>query len=80
MSHPYESAVVRIIDWLHHAERDLIGSTVATFNGDAGIVRGVKLDDHHGLCFTFSDDHGPLALTQRFWYPVSTIKFKGPKP
>lgn len=79
MSHPYESATVHILDWLHHAERDLIGAPIVTFNGEAGTVRRVKLDDHHGLCFTF-DKRKPNSTFSRRWYPVSTIKFKGPKP
>jgi hypothetical protein len=83
VSHPYENAAIRIVDWLHHAERDLIGSPVSTFNGDAGVVRELKLDEHHGLCFTLDEKPGHVfreGLPPARWYPVSTIKFKGPKP
>jgi hypothetical protein len=76
MSHVYENAAARIIDWLHHAERDLIGRVVTTFNAEAGAVRGLKLDDHHGLCFSFEPE-GPIRI--RRWFPVSTIKIYGPK-
>lgn len=81
MSHPYESAAVRILDWLHHAERDLVGATVATFNGEAGTVQAVRLDEHHGLCFTV-DDPDPRVIGRDFngpkrrYYPVSTIRMK----
>lgn len=34
MSHIYEQAALRILDWLHHAERDLIGKAVVTFNAE----------------------------------------------
>lgn len=76
-AHVYESAVVRILDWYHHAERDLVGKVIATFNGETGTVRALKLDEHHGLCFTIDEHQGhhwhggkpPLR-----WYPVSTIK------
>lgn len=76
MTHVYERAVVKIMDWLHLAERELVGSVVATFNGETGKVLALRLDDHHGLCFTVddperSDEDG--LLSQR-WYPVSTIK------
>lgn len=75
MSYVYENATVRILDWLHLAERDLIGSTITTFGNETGIVRSVKLDEYHGLCFTMN-----RAFHRRRWYPVSTIKIKGPKP
>lgn len=74
MSHVYENAAIRVIDWLHHAERDLIGHEIKTFTGRVGIVHGVKLDEHHGLCFTLRGTDHP----ERRWYPVSTIKYKEP--
>lgn len=80
MSHVYEKAALHILDWLHHAERDLMGKTIATFNGEAGAVQAVKLDEHHGLCFTIDDpvsgfDEIECGVTRRY-YPVSTIKSK----
>jgi hypothetical protein len=79
MSHVYEDAAIRIMDWFHHAERDLIGSPVVTFSGETGTVRELKLDEHHGLCFTI-DMQGPARWFPIRWYPVSTIKHKGPAP
>lgn len=72
MSHVYETAAVRILDWLHHAERDLIGKSALTFNGEAGTVRAIKLDEHHGLCFTIDEPN--IQGHGRRYYPVSTIK------
>jgi hypothetical protein len=80
MTYVYENATVRILDWFHHAERDLIGRVVATFNGETGKVLAIKLDDHHGLCFTIdpeitADMPMPASgIRTRRWYPVSTIK------
>jgi hypothetical protein len=71
VSHVYEDAAIRIMDWFHHAERDLVGKVVATFGGETGTVLALKLDDHHALCFTL-DVGGPE--TPRRWFPVSTIK------
>lgn len=71
MSYPYENAVHRIIAALHDAERDLVGSVVVLFGGEAGEVRDVKLDEAHGLCLTLDEEHW---LYRRRWYPVSTIK------
>jgi hypothetical protein len=78
MSHVYESAVIHIMDWLHRAERDLVGHSIKTFTGRMGIVREVRLDEHHGLCFTIATEreHGE---PERRWYPVATIKVHGPK-
>jgi hypothetical protein len=50
---------------------------------EAGTVRAVKLDEHHGLCFSLEDpvdffDQMERGLRQRFW-PVATIKFHGDK-
>lgn len=76
MSHVYETAATKIMDWLHRAERQLVNTTVATFNGEAGTIYGLRLDEHHGLCFTIDDpERGDEdgGLPQR-WYPVSTIK------
>jgi hypothetical protein len=72
VAHVYETAAIRIVDWLHHAERDLIGKVIATFNGETGKVLGVRVDDHHGLCFTIDPAEDPTIV--RRWYPVSTIK------
>lgn len=75
MTHVYERAVVKILDWLHLAERELVGSVVATFNGETGKVLALKLDDHHGLCFTIDPESDiRYAASSRRWYPVSTIK------
>lgn len=71
MVHEYESASIRILDALHQAERDLIGSRVRTFSGLRGIVEAVRLDEHHGLQFTIESHH---PHTPRRWLPVSTIK------
>jgi hypothetical protein len=82
VSYCYEQAAIKILDWLHRAERELVGKVVATFNGEAGEVYALKLDDHHGLCFTIDNpEHGApndgstgmIKLPQR-WYPVSTIR------
>lgn len=74
-AHVYESAVVRILDWYHHAERDLVGKVIATFNGETGTVLALKLDEHHGLCFTIDPEERPgFGDTPRRWFPVSTIK------
>jgi len=80
--HVYERAATKIIEWLHVAERDLVGKVIATFNGEAGEVYELKLDEHHGLCFTIDhEDHGApndgsegYVKLPRRWYPVSTIK------
>lgn len=86
MAHTYEKAAARIIEWLHHAEHDLLGRTASTFNGDAGTIYELRLDEHHGLCFTFEKpailSGGPLlpdvGASRRF-FPVSTIKLYGEK-
>ena len=74
--HVYEDAAIRILDWFHHAERDLIGKVVATFNGDTGTVLALRLDDHHSMCFTFDAEASGHPDKDHFrrWYPVSTIK------
>lgn len=74
MTYVYESATIRILDWFHHAERDLIGRTVATFNGETGTVLALKLDEHHGICFTFDKEQPIRNGRARRWFPVSTIK------
>lgn len=80
MSHVYEKAALHILDWLHHAERDLKGKAIATFNGEAGTVQEIKLDEHHGLCFTIDNPVTPFDESEcgiiRRYYPVSTIKQK----
>ena len=62
-------AAIDIMRWLHIAEDDLIDKGVILFGGEAGTVRAVKLDEHHGLCFTFEGD-------SKKFYPVSTIRMK----
>ncbi len=77
--HDYERAVVSILKWLHLAEDDLVGSVVQTFNGEAGTVKGLQLDEAHGLCFTLDDPYvsdDKLVRDMRRWYPVSTIRLK----
>lgn len=71
-------AAIKILDWLHKAENDLVGETAVTFNGEAGTVRALKLDEHHGLCFTFEAERlGRLGdLVSPRYYPVSTIRMK----
>jgi hypothetical protein len=76
---PYATAAIHIMDCLHHAEDDLVGKTVVLFDGAEGVIKAVKLDDHHGLCFTFEDPHTSLDMhirDMRKWRPVSTIKQK----
>lgn len=69
--HVHEEAATRILKWLHRAETSLIGVTVVTFNGESGAVQAIKLDEHHGLCFTFDN-----ADDNAHFYPVSTIRMK----
>jgi hypothetical protein len=77
-AHMYEKAVVSILQWLHLAEDDLVGHVVQTFNGEAGDIKGLQLDDDHGLCFTFDDPVHPFDAVERGmrqrWFPVSTIR------
>jgi hypothetical protein len=70
----YEDATIHILDWFHHAERDLEGAIVETLEGKRGTVQEVKLDSQHGLKFTF--DPPRKADHHRRWRPVSTIKKK----
>lgn len=83
MPHVYEKATSRILEWFHHAENDLLGHTVSTFNGEVGTVHDVKLDEHHGLCFTLDptipSPMFPGVANSRRYYPVATIKFHGPR-
>lgn len=80
MSHVFHSAAVRILDWLHHAERDLVRASVITMTGDKGVVKEVRLDDLHGVCFTFDDPVSGFDEVEcgmvRNWRPVSTIRTK----
>jgi hypothetical protein len=79
VSHVYESAAINIVDWLHRAEDDLIGASIATFNGEAGTVTGLQLDTHHGLCFSIDPEpHKVFRIGEDTvrWYPVSTIRTK----
>lgn len=80
VSHQYEQAAVSILLWLHKAEDELVGKTVAMFNGEVGTLRALTLDADHGLCFTIDEQitpnlDGVMPLGQsRRYYPVSTIK------
>lgn len=74
----YERAATSIIKWFHLAEEDLVGHTLVTMAGETGTCRAIRLDDLHGLCFTF-DSHDPLSAEARRFYPVSTIRIHGPK-
>lgn len=74
MSHVYEQAVPRILDWLHQAEEELRGTAVVTFNGETGTVRAIKLDETHGLCFTMDAETLIPPCEARRFYPVSTIR------
>lgn len=80
MSYSHETATLKILKWFHRAESHLLGNVVSTFNGETGVVKELRLDDVHGLCFTFDDPSHPFdtverGIVQRF-YPVSTIKHK----
>lgn len=82
MSYVYEKAALSILEWFHHAERDLVGRAIVTTSAEAGTIKAIKLDEHHGLCFTLDDpvdafDAVERGIARRF-YPVSTIKFKAP--
>lgn len=69
-------AALAIMEWFHKAEDDLVGSPVQTFNGETGTVREIKLDEHHGLCFTTDKPGYAGPLNARRFYPVSTIRMK----
>jgi hypothetical protein len=75
-----QSAAIRVLDWLVHAERDLINAEVITTSGDSGVVRGVRLDDLHGVCFTFDEPPVSFDIVElgalRNWKPVSIIRSK----
>ncbi|MEO6382427.1 MAG: hypothetical protein ABIO35_10620 [Nitrobacter sp.] len=66
--HLHERAAVQIIEWLHRAERDLIGRVAATFAGETGTISTVTVSQEHGLCFGFE------GRPER--WPVSTIKHR----
>ena len=67
---PHETAVSQIIDWLRRSEAELLGKTIVTFRGAAGLITELRLDNDHGLMFTFD----PPDLAERRYYPVSTIR------
>lgn len=67
---PHEMAVSQIIDWLRRSEAELIGKTIVTFRGAVGSITELRLDNDHGLMFTFD----PPDLAARRYYPVSTIR------
>lgn len=79
----FERAATTIMHWLHIAEQDLLGHTIATFNGETGTVVELKLDEHHGLCFTCDEPLHSIDMVEggrsRKWYPTSTIKHYGAK-
>lgn len=75
MSHVYERAATKVLQWLHLAEDELVGRAVVTFNGEAGTVHELKLDEHHGMCFTIDPaTPSPHYRDGRRFYPVSTIR------
>ena len=78
MARAYERGSVHILDWLHRAEEELINNIATMFNGETGKILEVRLDDAHGLCFTFDKSNEGFALQRegpgQKWYPVSTIK------
>jgi hypothetical protein len=79
MSYVYENAAIRIVDWFHRAEHDLIGAPITTSGGETGVVKDIALDEHHGLCFTLDDPISGFDAecgVSRRWAPVSTIKRK----
>jgi hypothetical protein len=67
---PHERAVTQIIDWLRQTEEQLIGKEIMTFRGARGVVTELRLDNDHGLMFTFE----PPDAIQKRYYPVSTIR------
>jgi hypothetical protein len=71
MSYPHEIAANMILSNLHLAEAGLEGREIVTVTGLRGIVRRVKLHDHHGLVFTIEEHH---AHTERRWLPVALIR------
>lgn len=81
----YEKAATSIMTWFHLAEDDLVGHAVTTTSGLAGTVKAIKLDEHHGLCFTLDEERiisggqFPDVAGARTWWPVSIIKLHGPK-
>lgn len=74
MSYICHRAAVHIIDWFHRAETDLLSVPVVTFNGEAGTVKELKLDEAHGLCFTMDDKPPGVEPDRRRFYPVATIR------
>jgi hypothetical protein len=66
----HERAVTQIMELFQAAEHELLGRKVATFRGATGTVLDLRLDNDHGLMFTFE----PPELPQRRFYPVSTIR------
>lgn len=80
MTYDYQCAAIRVLDCLHRAERDLLGTPVITHNGTEGVVKEIRLDDLHGFCFTFDDPLHSFDEVEcgrsRDWKPVSTIRMK----
>jgi hypothetical protein len=65
---PHERAVTQILDWLRSAEEELVGREILTFRGARGTVTELRLDNDHGLMFTFCEGE------PKRYYPVSTIR------
>lgn len=78
MSYVCHSAAFNILEWLHRAEADLVGKRVQTFGGAIGEVKDVRLDDDHGLCFTFDEKIDAFVAVElnkrRRYFPVSAIR------
>lgn len=66
----HERAVAQIMEWFQAVERDLVGNEVTTVRGARGVVADIRLDNDHGLMFTFE----PGDHVERRFYPVSTIR------
>lgn len=67
---PHEKAVAEIMEWFRQAEQALVGKEITTFRGARGKVSDIRLDNDHGVMFTFE----PPELGERRYFPVSTIR------
>lgn len=76
MSDITHRAAVHVIDWFHRAEKDILGATIQTFQGEAGTVKEIRLDEAHGLCFTLDEKPKAFDPDIRRFYPVSTIRMR----
>ncbi len=68
MAYVHEIAALRILEWLHETEKDLLSTMVELVSGEIGIVRHIKPDPDHGLMFSLD--------THPNWRPISQIKRK----